>query len=62
MNKKYFLPKEYQLLEYDEVESTMTTAKNIAAIEEFPVASIGSSPIIFLFFVLGILNKYSTGL
>ena len=29
MIKKYLLPKEYQLLEYDEVESTMTTAKNI---------------------------------
>ena len=40
MNKKYFLPKEYQLLEYDEVESTMTTAKNIAEIEEFSMSKI----------------------
>ena len=36
--------------------------KSIAAIEEFPVASIGSSTNIFLFFVFGNLNKYSTGL
>ena len=40
MNKKYFLPKEYQLLEYDEVNSTMTTAKNIAEIEEFSKSKI----------------------
>ena len=29
--------------------------------DEFPVASIGSKTITFLFFILGSLNKYSTG-
>ena len=35
---------------------------SIAATDEFPVANIGSNTIIFLFFIFGNLNKYSTGL